>query len=272
MYQLDYVPIKPANLNDYFVRYKETNYEKYFNEFLYFYEPVLNRNARLFIKKYSLDSNRIDDLKQIFSSLLWSKLQNYDLDIPLLQLIKYKTLKAWHEYVRTVCGNVHIDNYNQYQNLRKVALLHSQQPKSKPLVKVIADIAKELNISENTVRNCIITSTQFKQNNNLDIHNKDNENYFNLSITDVEINTLSPEDIYFKNEQQEKLRTALSKLKPKDLRLIELVFGIRPDCLKSKEKMTIREASLRVGLTAEGAEKRLKKILKQLKEDFQKQL
>ena len=272
MYQLDYVPIKPANLNDYFVRYKETKDEKYFNEFLYFYEPVLNRNAQLFINKYSLDNNRINDLKQIFSSLLWSELQSYNSDIPLLQLIKYKVLKAWHEYVRTVCGNVHIDNYNQYLNLRKVALLYSQQPNDKPLEEAVTDIANELNISKNTVRNCIITSTQFKQNNNLDIHNKDNENYFNLSITDVEINTLSPEDIYFKNEQQEELKTALSKLKPQDLRLIELVFGICPDCLKSKDKMTIREASLRVGLTAEGAEKRLKKILKQLKEDFQKQL
>ena len=269
MYQLDYVPIKPANLNDYFVRYKETNYEKYFNEFLYFYEPVLNRNAQLFINKYSLDNNRINDLKQIFSSLLWSELQSYNSDIPLLQLIKYKVLKAWHEYVRTVCGNVHIDNNNLYQNLRKVALLHSQQPKSKPLEKVIADIAKKLNISENTVQNCIITSTQFKQNSNLDIQNQDNGNYLSSSITDVEINTLSPEDIYFKNEQREKLKTALSKLEPQDSRLIELIFGICPDCLKSKEKMTIREASLRVGLTAEGAEKRLKKILKRLKENLE---
>lgn len=269
MYQLDYVPIKLANLNDYFTRYRETKDEKYFNEFLYFYEPVLNRNAQLFMKKYILDSNRIDDLKQIFSSLLWSELQSYDSDIPLLLLIKYKVLKAWHEYVRTVCGNVHIDNNNLYQNLRKVALLHSQQPKSKPLEKVIADIAKKLNISENTVQNCIITSTRFKQNNNLDIHNKDNENYFNLSITDVEINTLSPEDIYFKNEQREKLKTALSKLKPQDLRLIELVFGICPNCLKSKEKTTIRKASLIVGMTAEGAEKRLKKILKRLKENLE---
>ena len=269
MYQLDYFPIKLANLNDYFTRYRETKDEKYFNEFLYYYEPVLNRNARLFIKKYSLDSNRIDDLKQIFISLLWSELQSYDSDIPLLQLIKYKALKAWHEYVRTVCGNVHIDNNNLYQNLRKVALLHSQQPKSKPLEKVIADIAKELNISENTVRNCIITSTQFKQNNNLDIQNQDNENYLSSSITDVEINTLSPEDIYFKNEQREKLRTALSKLKPQDLRLTELVFGICPDCLKNKEKITIRKASLRVGLTTEGVEKRLKKILKRLKEDLE---
>ena len=269
MYQLDYVPIRLANLNDYFVRYKETKDEKYFNEFLYFYEPVLNRNAQLFINKYSLDNNRINDLKQIFSSLLWSELQSYDSDIPLLQLIKYKALKAWHKYVRTVCGNVHIDNNNLYQNLRKVALLHSQQPKSKPLEKVIADIAKKLNISENTVRNCIITSTQFKQNSNLDIHNKDNENYFISSITDIEIDTLSPEDIYFKNEQREKLKTALSKLKPQDLRLIELVFGICPNCLKSKEKTTIRKASLIVGMTAEGAEKRLKKILKRLIENLE---
>lgn len=269
MYQLNYVPIRLANLNDYFVRYKETKDEKYFNEFLYFYEPVLNRNVRLFIKKYSLDSNRIDDLKQIFSSLLWSELQSYNSDIPLLQLIKYKTLMPWHEYVRTVCGNVHINNDNLYQNLRKVALLYSQQPNDKPLEEAVTDIANELNISKNTVRNCIIASTQFKQNSNLDIHNKDNENYFNLSITDVEINTLSPEDIYFKNEQREKLKTALSKLKPQDLRLIELVFGICPNCLKSKEKTTTREASLRVGLTTEGVEKRLKKILKRLKEDLE---
>lgn len=251
------------------LRYRETRNEKYFNEFLYFYEPVLNRNAQLFINKYSLDNNRINDLKQIFSSLLWSELQSYDSDIPLLQLIKYKALKVWHEYVRTVCGNVHIDNDNQYMNLRKVALLHSQQPKSKPIKKVIADIAKKLNISENTVQNCIITSTRFKQNNILDIHNQDNENYFSSSIADIEIDTLSPEDIYFKNEQREKLKTALSKLKPQDSRLIELIFGICPDCLKSKEKTTIREASLRVGLTSEGAEKRLKKILKQLKEDLE---
>lgn len=269
MYQLDYVPIKLANLNDYFTRYGETKDEKYFNEFLYYYEPVLNRNAQLFIKKYSLESSRIDDLKQVFSSLLWNELQSYDSDIPLLQLIKYKVLKAWHEYVRTVCGNVHINNDNLYQNLRKVALLYSQQPNDKPLEEAVTDIANELNISKSTVSNCIITSTQFKQNNNLDIHNQDNEKYFYSSITDVEVDTLSPEDIYFKNEQREKLKTALSKLKPQDLRLIELVFAICPDCLKSKEKMTIREASLRVGLTAEGAEKRLKKILKRLKENLE---
>lgn len=196
-------------------------------------------------------------------------MQNYNSDMPLLQLIKYKILRAWHEYVRTVCGNVHINNDNLYQNLRKVALLYSQQPNDKPLEEAVTDIANELNISKNTVRSCIIASTQFKQNNNLDIHNKDNENYFISSITDIEIDTLSPEEIYFKNEQQEELKTALSKLKPQDLRLIELVFGICPNCLKSKEKTTIRKASLIVGMTAEGAEKRLKKILRRLIENLE---
>lgn len=269
MYHLDYIPIRLDNLNDYFTRYRETRNEKYFNEFLYFYEPVLNRNAQLFINKYSLDNNRINDLKQIFSSLLWCELQSYDSDIPLLQLIKYKALKAWHKYVRTVYGNVHINNDNQYKNLRKVSLLYSQQPNDKPLEEAVTDIANELDISESTVHNCIIASTQFKQNSNLDIHNQDHEYYFNSSTADTEIDTLSPEEIYFKNEQREKLRTALSKLNPQDLRLIELVFGICPDCLKSKEKLTILEASLRVGLTAEGAEKRLKKILKRLKENLE---
>lgn len=158
MYQLGYIPTKLDNLNVYFTRYRETKDEKYFNEFLYIYEPVLNRNAQLFIKKYDLDSNRIDDLKQIFSSLLWSELQSYDSDIPLLQLIKYRMLKAWHEYVRTVCGNVHINNNNLYQNLRKVALLYSQQPNDKPLEEAVTDIANELNISKNTVRNCLNSS------------------------------------------------------------------------------------------------------------------
>jgi hypothetical protein len=67
--------------------------------------------------------------------------------------------------------------------------------------------------------------------------------------------------LYVNSWGQFKIRTALSKLNPQDLGLIELVFGICPDCLKSKEKLTIREASLRVGLTATGAEKKIKKIL-----------
>ena len=78
--------------------------------------------------------------------------------------------------------------------------------------------------------------------------------------------SLSPEQIVFKYEQKEKLISALQSLKPKDKRLIEMVFGISCDDLSETERKTIREASLLIGMTTEGAEKRLKKILKSLKD------
>ena len=55
-----------------------------------------------------------------------------------------------------------------------------------------------------------------------------------------------------------------------DRLLIEYVYGICPKCLKNKEKKTLREASLLLGLTEDGAEKKLKKILNKLKKNMEK--
>lgn len=269
MYELDYSPVRLNNFNDYFIRYKETNDVKYLNEFLYFYEPILEKNISKFIKQYGLAESRTEDLKQIFAALLWEEMQGYDSDIPLLQLIKFKVLKVWHEYVRTNCGNVSVDNSNQYSTLRKVAAIYYQQPKDKPLEHIVKEIAAELNISENNVRWCIVASTRFKQEFNLDIHNQANEREFNSSIADRDISTLSPETVYFINRQREKLCTALNALSDRDKMLIEFVFGICPNCLGNKERKTLREASLLVGMTESGAERRIKKILDKLKKTLQ---
>ena len=269
MYELDYTSVQLDNFNDYFLRYKETHEVKYFNEFLYFYEPILSRNISKFIKQYGLAESRTEDLKQIFAALLWGKLQEYDSDIPLLQIIKFKVIKAWHKYVRTNCGNVSVDNSNQYNTLRKVAAIYFQQPKDKPFEDIVKEIAAELDISENNVRRCIMTSNRFKQEFNLDIHNQANEREFNSLITDRDISTLSPEAIYFINQQREKLHAALNALGGKDKKLIELVYGICSDCLGNKERKTLREASLLVGLTESGAERKVKNILKKLKKSLQ---
>ena len=269
MYELDYTPKRFENFNDYFVCYKETHDVKNFNEFLYFYEPTLNINISQFLKQYGLAESRTEDLKQIFAALLWKELQDYDSDIPLLQIIKFKVIKAWHEYVRTNCGNVSIENSNQYATLRKVAAIYYQQPKDKPLDDIVKEIAAELNISENNVRRCIITSSRFKQEFNLDIHNQANECEFNSLITDKDTSTLSPETIYFINRQREKLHSALNELGDKYKTLIELIYGICPDYLDSKERKTLREASLLVGLTESGAEHKVKNVLKKLKKALQ---
>ena len=92
MYELDYTSVRLNDWNEYFVRYRETGEIKYYNEFLYFYEPVLDKRVDEFIHRFELEEYRAEDLKQIFSSLLWEELQTYDSEIPLLQLIRFKAL------------------------------------------------------------------------------------------------------------------------------------------------------------------------------------
>ena len=82
-------------------------------------------------------------------------------------------------------------------------------------------------------------------------------------------NDLDTERLYFKLCRQEKLLNALAKLNKKDRLLVEYVYGICPKCLKNKEQQTIRQASLLLGLTEDGAQKKLKSILKKLKKNLQ---
>lgn len=265
MYKLTYTPIKLENFNDYFVRYKENKDICFINEFLHFYEPVLDRRIYEFCKLYGIAQDRDEDLKQIFAVLLLEELQNYESEIPVLQLIKYKVIDAWHDYMRTNCGNVSVDNANQYKTVRKVAAIYYRQAKEKPFDELVSEIAKELKISESNVRKCILASERFKQNFNLDIDDQANERVFYSQTAQKYISTLSPENFYFICQQHCNLYEALQSLKEKDRKLIEYVFGICLDCLMDKERKTLREASLLLGLTESGAEQKLKRILKKLR-------
>lgn len=125
MYQLGYEPTRLDDFNDYFLQYLKTNDSKYFNEFLHFYEPILNRKATEFIEHNHIEEYRLPDLKQIFVSLLWDELQRYTADekLPLLQIMQYKTHKAWLEYMRTDCTITNMESKNAHNNLSKVTSL-----------------------------------------------------------------------------------------------------------------------------------------------------
>lgn len=269
MYKLNYTPIKLKNFNDYFVRYKDTKDITFINEFLHFYEPVLERKIYKFCWHYGIAQDREEDLKQIFVVVLLEELQDYKSEMPVLQLIKYKVLDAWHDYVRTNCGNVAVDNANNYKTIRKVAFLYYRQAKEKPFDELVSEIAKELNISESNVRKCILASERFKQDFNLDIDDQANEQAFYSQVSQKDLSTLSPEKYFFRNQQCYDLCEALQSLKAKDRKLIELVFGICPSCLMDKKRKTLREASLLLGLTESGAEQKLKRILKKLRNAMQ---
>lgn len=104
----------------------------------------------------------------------------------------------------------------------------------------------------------------------MDIDDQANEHAFYSKVSQKDILTLSPEKYLFRNQQCYDLCDALHSLKTKDRKLIELVFGICPSCLMDKEGKTLREASLLLGLTESGAEQKLKRIIKKLREALQK--
>ena len=269
MYELDYQPER-LDWNEYFVRYKESGEIKYFKEFLHFYEPYLDRKVNKFIKQYELEDYRAEDLKQIFVVVLWEELQTYDSKIPLLQLIKYNVLSAWHDYVRINCGNFTLDNRNQYVVLKKIAYMYFQKKENdKPLSQIISEIAEEMDLSEDSIENYLFAVTTFKPKYNADFYGSDEDDDYYSSAVDSAENSLDTEHIYFKLIHQEKLLNALSQLNKKDLLLIEYVYGICPQCLKNKEKKSIRQASLLLGLTEDGAQKKLKSILNKLRKLLQ---
>ena len=269
MYELEYKPER-LDWNEYFIRFKKTGDIKYYREFLHLYEPVLDRKIGRFIERYELEDFRAEDLKQIFSFLLWEELQRDDSEIPLLQLIKYKVQTAWHEYVRVNCGNFQVDNRHQYLLLKKIAYLYYQKKDNNSLSEIIPEIAAELEITEENVEEYIIAVSTFKPKYNADYYANDDEDVLYSSAMDSVANDLDTEALYFKLLRQEKLNSALADLRKPDRLLIEYVYGICPKCLKNKEKKTMREASLLLGLTEDGAEKKLKNILNKLKKNMEK--
>ena len=269
MYELDYQPDR-LDWNEYFDRYKESGEIKYFKEFLHYYEPYLDRKVNRFIKRYELEDYRAEDLKQIFVAVLWEELQTYDSDMPLLQLIKYDVLSAWHDYVRINCGNFKLDNRHQYALLKKTAYLYYQKEENdKPLSQIISEIAEEMNLTEDSIENYLVAVTTFKPKYNADFYGSDEDDDYYFSAVDSTENSQDTERIYFKLIHQEELLNVLSQLNKKDCLLIEYIYGICPQCLKNKERKTIRQASLLLGLTEDGAQKKLKSILKKLKKHLQ---
>ena len=113
-------------------------------------------------KWYTLFYCLQEDLKQIFSFLLWEELQSYDSELPLLQLIKYKVQAAWHEYVRVNCGNLQVDNRHQYLLLKKIAYLYFQKKDNNSLSEIIDEISAELNLTEESVEKYLVAVSTFK--------------------------------------------------------------------------------------------------------------
>lgn len=253
MYQLSYEPDRLGDFNDYFIQYLKTKENRYFNEFLHFYEPVLNRKAVEFIKCNHIEEYRLPDLKQIFVSLLWDELQKYTAEerIPLLQIMKYKTHKAWLEYVRTDCGITNIESKNAHKNLRKVASLYFKIEDTKSFDEVVKGISEQLHLSENTVAEYIETALSTK---------------YSESKAPIEIEDITAyDDFLFDNYESEQIKKAILTLSPIERRLLELTTGINFDTFETTEKLSYNKTALLLGMTESAVQKKRKRLLEKLK-------
>lgn len=253
MYQLGYESTRLDDFNDYFLQYLKTNDSKYFNEFLHFYEPILNRKATEFIKCNHIEEYRLPDLKQIFVSLLWDELQKYTAEekIPMLQIMKYKTQKAWLEYVRTDCGITNIESKNAHNNLRKVTSLYFKMKDTKPFDEIVKEISEQLHLSENIVIEYIETALATKYSGNIE----------SFEIEDI----TASEDIVFDNYKSKQIKEAIKTLSPIERRLLELTTGINFDTFETTEKLSYNKTALLLGITESAVQKKRKRIIEKLK-------
>lgn len=262
-------PVVFDNWNEYFVRAVHERDDKYFAHFLCRYETKLDGIAWKFIKLYGLDGGRFDDLKQLFAYVVWTNLQEYNPDdeLPLLQLVKYKVISAWHDYVRTCCGETFIDSANAYRLIRKSAFLFFAEENPHDGIKSVMD---KLELSEEKAIQMIISAQRFKYADRIKVDDPD-ENEFEVGVIHEYALPPSPsaEDDFLYAERRIQLVEAATKLSPKEVQIIEQTVGVCLTCLGLLPRKTYEQVALLQGAAdASVIERRRKRALAKLRESL----
>lgn len=260
-------PIVFDNLNEYFICEKQNGTGMYFSCFLCRYENILNVKVKRFLRQYSLPDDSIDDLKQIFAEVLWSKLAEYSPEsgFPFLQLVKYNVLHAWHSYVRN-CGAVNIHNEKLYAAVRKAARIYYSMS-DMPDGERITAVKEQLNISENKAREYIQYAEQFRFSVSLDLSN-DNSESEPIENKVVE-RSPSAEEEFLRFRRRQIISETAAKLSYKELRILTETVGVCPFCfghIPKSDRKTCEELALILGYSGgDVVERQRKKIFEKLR-------
>ena len=254
IYKMENPPPQLGDLNDYFVKYKTENDSGYIDQFLHYYEGVLNNKAWKFIMNFHLEQHRREDLKQIFCVVMWENLETFKPDdkIVFLQQIKYLVYDKWHDYVRTCCSAAYVDKVGTYDNVRKVARLYYEKEGFIPYDKLVAEIAEELKLTVKTVDEFIKNALSGRYADDID----DEET--------PEPAAPEPEEEDFTKEE---ILEALNILDPIDLRILELYAGVDTKKFTNIKPLTYDYIAMMTGYDSESTiEKKLKEIKATVKE------
>lgn len=265
-------PIVFDNLNEYFVRAKSGEAERYFAHFLCRYESTLTRRASKFAENYSLGNSYTGDLKQIAAGTMWNKLKEYSTDnsIPFLQTVKYDVLHAWHEYARISCGATVVSSENMYAQIRKAAQIYYSFDSGTEDERITA-VAKGMNLSDtDKARTLIRYAEQFRFSVSIGFDGDDEQSTGDIINEDrICDSTVTAEDEYFRLLQRKIISDIACKLSHNDLQILSLTTGVCPFCFRyipTNEWRTYEQLALMQGQSdGDVIEKARKRILKKLK-------
>ena len=264
-------PIMFDNLNEYFVCEKQSGTGLYFSCFLCRYEKTLNVKANHFLQRCSLSDDYLDDLKQNFAEVVWSKITEYSTenDLPFLQFVKYDVLHAWHSFVCTNCGAIAIHNDKLYTLIGKAALIYYSMP-DVSITERIAAVKNQLNVSESKAREYIQYAEQFRFSVSLDLSDDNSEN----EPVENKMTERSPsaEEEFFRFSRRQIISETAAKLSYKELRILTETIGVCPFCfgdIPKSDRKTCEELALILGYSGgDVIERQRRRILEKMREAF----
>ena len=253
IYKMKKPPPWLDDFNDYFVKYKTENDGGYIEQFLHYYEGILNSKVRRFMMNYHLEPHRRDDLKQIFCDVMLEQLPAYspDDEVVFLQQIKYIVQGEWRNYVRTCCNAAYVDKVGTYDNIRKVARLYYENESIVPYDKLVTEIAEKVHLTARTVDSFIKDTLSARYADDID---------------GAEMHELAaPESA--EDYTRDEITQALTILNSIELRIIELYAGVDTKTFEEIQPLTYDRIAMMVGYDSESTiEKKLKEIRAKVKE------
>lgn len=255
IYKMKKPPPRLDDFNDYFVKYKTENDGGYIEQFLHYYEGILNSRVWRFIMNFHLEPNRRDDLKQIFCDVMLEKLSDLspDDEVVFLQQIKYIVQGEWRNYVRTCCNSVYVDKVGTYDNIRKVARLYYEKEGLVPYDELVSEIAEKVKLTARTVDRFIKDALSARYADDID------------NDETPEPAASEPEDNYTREEIVESFRV----LDPIELRILELYAGVDTKTFEMIPPLSYDRIAMMTGYDSESTiEKKLKEIKAKVKEEL----
>jgi len=255
IYQMKKTPPRLDDFNDYFVKYKTENDGRYIEQFLHYYEGVLNNRVWKFIINFHLEPDRRDDLKQIFCDVMLEKLPDFSPDdkVVFLQQIKHTVQGEWRNYVRTCCNAAYVDKVGTYDNTRKVARLYYEKEGFVPYDELVNEIADKVNLTARTVDKLIKDALSARYADDIDGEEM------------PEIPAPEKEEDFTREEITEALRV----LDAVELRILELYAGVDTKTFEMIPPLCYDRIAMMVGYDSESTiEKKLKEIKAKVKEEL----